>query len=212
VEQQPVAESSEPASEISEAPQPELSIVAEKAQPDVTDAATVTAEPGEKTKPAPIRDQVRATKDETANVDTVPVPLQAESRMDAVSSSWEPVSYKLILGLLLAVMSAFTAVIYMRRQKVLGSKRQAPQPRTNPIELAAHPVVGHTLSPDGALARIEEIRRSLLPLAASSSLAPSVIPEESILPRLPAEPRLNQSFERNLDHVLLRVVWQAVQR
>jgi len=211
VEQQPVAEPSERASEISEAPQPELSIVAETAQPDVTDAATATAEPGEKTKPAPIRDQIGATKDEKANVDTVPVPLPAESRMDAVSSSWEPVSYTLILGLLLAVMSAFTA-IYMRRQKVLGSKRQAAQPRTNPLELPAHPVVGHTLPPGAALARIEEIRRSLLDLAASPSLAPSVIPEEPILPRLSEEPRLNQSVERDLDHVLLRVVWQAVQR
>ena len=212
VEQQPVAEPSERASEISEAPQPELSIVAETAQPDVTDATTATAEPGEKTKPAPIRDQIGATKDEKANVDTVPVPLQGESRMDAVSGSWDPVSYTLILGLLLAVMSAFTAVIYMRRQKVLGSKRQAAQPRTNPIELPAHPVVSHTLSRDAALARIEEIRRSLLDLAASPSLAPSVIPEEPILPRLSEEPRLNQSVERDLDHVLLRVVWQAVQR
>ena len=209
LQQQPVNQS-ETSSKVSEAPQPELSIVAEKVQPEVTDVATTTVEL-ETYKAAPEQDQIEPTKDEKANIEEEPA-LHLESPGAAVSASWEPVSYKAIVGLLLAVMLASIACIYMRRQKVPGSHRQALQPRTNPFELSARPVVGHALSPDRALAKIEEIRRSLLDLAAAPSLVPSAIPEEPILPSMPADPRPNQSFEHDLDDVLLREVWKAVQR
>jgi hypothetical protein len=59
----------------------------------------------------------------------------------------------------------------------------------NPIEAPAHTVISRALSPDAALAKIEEVRRSLLELAASPSLAPSPTPEEPTLPSVAAEPR-----------------------
>jgi hypothetical protein len=48
------------------------------------------------------------------------------------------------------------------------------------------------LSPDAALARIEEIRRSLLDLTFSPSIAPSATAKEAILPTAAAEPRLRE--------------------
>jgi hypothetical protein len=47
------------------------------------------------------------------------------------------------------------------------------QPGTKRIEARAQPVIAHALSPDAALARIEEIRRSLLQPTSSPSLAPA---------------------------------------
>jgi hypothetical protein len=157
--------------------------------PPGTDAATTTAEPG-KAKAAPERDQIEATKDGKANVERVPSTLQPESPVAVVGSSWETAWYVVIVGLLLVAMAASILVIYIRGPKVLGWKEHTLRPGRNPVELPARPVVGHALSPEAALARIEEIRRSLLDLAASPSLAPSAIPEEPMLPTLLAERRL----------------------
>jgi hypothetical protein len=189
VEQQPITQLHGITSEAPEAPQPELSITTVKVQPEVTDAATTTAEP-ETAKAAPVSDQIEATTDEKANVETVlPAQLDAKSAVAEVSSGWETVPYGSIGGLLLVVLTACIVVIYRKRQKVPASKRQASQPGMNLIEAPAQPVIGRALSPDEALARIEEIRRSLLDLTSSPSLAPSAIPEEPILPTMPAETR-----------------------
>jgi hypothetical protein len=188
-EQPPTAQLPAAASDASEAPQPELSITTVKVQPEVTDAATTTAEP-ETAKAAPVSDQIEATTDEKANVETVlPAQLDAKSAVAEVSSGWETVPYGSIGGLLLVVLTACIVVIYRKRQKVPASKRQASQPGMYLIESPAQPVIGRALSPDEALARIEEIRRSLSDLTSSPSLAPSAIPEEPILPTMPAETR-----------------------
>ena len=60
------------------------------------------------------------------------------------------------------------------------AKLRALQPRAIFIEAPALPMTGRALSPDAALARIEEIRRSLLDLTSSPSLAPSPTLEEEI--------------------------------
>jgi hypothetical protein len=86
------------------------------------------------------------------------------------------------------VLIGSTVVIYMRRQKARVSKWQSLQPGTNPIKAVAQPVIRHALSPEAALAKIEEIRRSLLDIT-SPSLAPSPAPEEPILPTVAAAPR-----------------------
>ena len=157
-EQQPIAQLPETTSEPSEAPQPWLSLTTEKVQAEVTDAATITAEP-DKTKVAPVSGQVEVTNDEKANVEAVPAPLEAKSPVAKVSSSWETVAYEAIAGLLLVVLTACTVVICMRRHKTRISKEQALQPR-NPTQAPAQPLIGPSLSPDAALARIEEIRQS----------------------------------------------------
>ena len=158
MEQQPITQLPGITNEAPEAPQPELSITTEKVQSEVTDATTITVEP-EKTRDAPVSGQIEATKDEKANVEAVPAPLEAKSRVAEVSSSWENVPYEAIVGLLLVVLTACTVVICMRRHKTRTSKEQALQPR-NPIESPAQPSIGPTLSPDAAVARIEEIRQS----------------------------------------------------
>ena len=158
VEQQPITQLPGITNEAPEAPQPELSITTEKVQSEVTDATTITVEP-EKTRDAPVSGQIEAAKDEKANVEAVPAPLEAKSRVAEVSSSWENVPYEAIVGLLVVVLTACTVVICMRRHKTRTSKEQALQPR-NPIESPAQPSIGPTLSPDAAVARIEEIRQS----------------------------------------------------
>jgi hypothetical protein len=158
VEQQPITQLPGITSEAPEAPQPALSITTEKVQSEVTEAATITVEP-EKTKGAPVSGQIEATKDEEANVEAVPAPLEAKSPVAEVSSSWETVAYEAIAGLLLVVLTACTVVICMRRHKTRTSKEQALQPR-DLIEAPAQCSIGPSLSPDAVLARIEEIRRS----------------------------------------------------
>ena len=166
VEQQPITQLPGITSEAPEAPQPELSITTEKVQSEVTDAATITAEP-EKRKTAsvsvqiaaPVSGQIEATKDEKANVEAVPAPLEAKSPVAKVSSSWETVAYEAIAGLLLVVLTACTVIICIRRHKTRTSKQQALQPK-DPIEAPAQRSIGLVLSPDAALTRIEEIRRS----------------------------------------------------
>ena len=60
------------------------------------------------------------------------------------------------------------------------AKLRSLQPRAIFIEAPALPMTGRALSPDAALARIEEIRRSLFDLTSSPSLAPSPTLEEEI--------------------------------
>jgi hypothetical protein len=187
VEQQPVAQSSGNSSEVSERPQPELSIVTEKVQSDVIDAAAMTAE-SEKAKAAPVPDQIEATKDGKAKVEAVPAPFEGKSAVSDVNSGWDTVRYG-VIGLLVVVMTAFTAVIYIRGHKASTSQVQAWVPRTSLIAAPAQPVIVQALSPEAALAKIEEIRRSLLELAASPSLVPSPTPEEAISSTVPAERR-----------------------
>ena len=144
-------------SEAQEVPQPELSLATERVQFEVTDAATITAEP-DKTKVAPVSGQVEVTNDEKANVEAIPAPLEAKSPVVDVSGSWESVPYEAIVGLLFVVLTAFP-VICMRRHKARLSKEQALQLR-NTIEPLAQRTSRPSLSPDAALARIEEIRQS----------------------------------------------------
>jgi hypothetical protein len=163
-------------------------LTTEKVQTEVTNGATTIADP-EKAKAAPEGDQIETTKDERAYVEAVPIPLEGKSAVAEVSSAWETVPYGSIVGLLLVGLTASTVVIYRRRQKTLASKSKVLQPSTNSIEAPAQPVIGHAISPEAALAKIEEVRRSLLELASSPSLAPSPMPEEPMLPLVAAEPR-----------------------
>ena len=187
-EQQPIAQLPGTASEAAKAQQSELRLTTEKVQTEVTNGATTIADP-EKAKAAPEGDQIETTKDERAYVEAVPIPLEGKSAVAEVSSAWETVPYGSIVGLLLVGLTASTVVIYRRRQKTLASKSKVLQPSTNSIEAPAQPVIGHAISPEAALAKIEEIRRSLLELASSPSLAPSPMPEEPMLPLVAAEPR-----------------------
>ena len=187
-EQQPIAQLPGTASEAAKAQQSELRLTTEKVQTEVTNGTTTIADP-EKAKAAPEGDQIETTKDESAYVEAVPVPLEEKSAVTEVSSAWETVPYASIVGLLLVGLTASTVVIYRRRQKAPASKSQVLQPGTNSIEASAQPVIGHAISPEAALAKIEEVRRSLLELASSPSLAPSPMPEEPMLPLVAAEPR-----------------------
>ena len=187
-EQQPIAQLPGTASEAAKAQQSELRLTTEKVQTEVTNGATTIADP-EKAKAAPEGDQIETTKDERAYVEAVPIPLEGKSAVAEVSSAWETVPYGSIVGLLLVGLTASTVVIYRRRQKTLASKSKVLQPSTNSIEAPAQPVIGHAISPEAALAKIEEVRRSLLELASSPSLAPSPMPEEPMLPLVAAEPR-----------------------
>ena len=187
-EQQPIAQLSGTASEAAKAQQSELRLTTEKVQTEVTNGTTTIADP-ENAKAAPKGDQIETTRDERAYVEAVPVPLEEKSAVTEVSSAWETVPYASIVGLLLVGLTASTVVIYRRRQKTPASKSQVLQPGTNCIEAPAQPVIGHAISPEAALAKIEEVRRSLLELASSPSLAPSPMPEEPMLPLVAAEPR-----------------------
>jgi hypothetical protein len=182
-EQQPTAQSPGAASEASEDQRSELKQTTAKAQPELADATTTIADTG-KAAAAPEGDQIEPTKEEEkANIDAVIAPLEATSAVAEVSRSWwETVPYRSIVGLLLVVLIGSTVVIYMRRQKARASKGQSLPRGTNPIEAVAQPVIGHALSPKAALAKIEEVRRSLLNLTSSPSLAPSPTPEKPILP------------------------------
>ena len=110
--------------------------------------------------------------------------LANTSAVAEVSSSWEAGASGLIAGVLAIVLSlrACAAVILRRDNRIACTKGQALQPRAIFIEAPALPMTGRALSPDAALARIEEIRRSLLDLTCSPSLAPSPTPEEEISP------------------------------
>jgi hypothetical protein len=187
-EQQPIAQLPGTASEAAKAQQSEQRLTTEKVQTEVTNGATTIADP-EKAKAAPEGDQTETTRDERAYVEAVPVPLEEKSAVAEVSNAWETVPNGSIVGLLLVGLTASTVVIYRRRQKAPASKSQVLQPGTNSIEAPAHPVIGHAISPEAALAKIEEVRRSLLELASSPSLAPSPMPEEPMLPLVAAEPR-----------------------
>lgn len=187
-EQQPIAQLPGTASEAAKAQQSELRLATEKVQTEVTNGATSIADP-EKAKAAPEGDQIETTKDERAYVEAVPIPLEGKSAVAEVSSAWETVPYGSIVGLLLVGLTASTVVIYRRRQKAPASKSRVLQPGTNSIEAPAQPVIGHAISPEAALAKIEEVRRSLLELTSSPSLAPSPMPEEPMLPLVAAEPR-----------------------
>ena len=187
-EQQPIAQLPGTASEAAKAQQSELRLTTEKVQTEVTNGTTTIADP-ENAKAAPKGDQIETTRDERAYVEAVPVPLEEKSAVTEVSSAWETVPYASIVGLLLVGLTASTVVIYRRRQKTPASKSQVLQPGTNCIEAPAQPVIGHAISPEAALAKIEEVRRSLLELASSPSLAPSPMPEEPMLPLVASEPR-----------------------
>ena len=170
----------------------------EKVKTEVTNAVTTIVEPGQ-AKGAPEGDQIETTKDERANIDPVPVPLEGKSAVAEVSSGWEAAPYGSIIGFLLVVLTASTIVIYRRRQKAPASKAQALQPGTNPLEARAQPVTGHALSPDAALARIEEIRPSLLYPSPSPSLAPSLFSEG---PTSPTEAAFDGAEPRPLEKLL----------
>jgi predicted lipid-binding transport protein (Tim44 family) len=182
-EQQPTAQLPGVASEASEDQRSELKQTTAKAQPELADATTTIADTG-KAAAVPEGDQIEAAKEEKANIDAVIAPLEATSAVAAVSRSWwKTVPYGSIVGLLLVVLIGSTVVIYMRRQKARAY--------TNPIEAVAQPVIRHALSPEAALAKIEEVRRSLLlELTSSPSLAPLPTPEKPILPTVAANPRL----------------------
>jgi hypothetical protein len=187
-EQQPTAQLPGAASEASEDQPSELKQATAKAQPELADATTTIAET-RKAAAVPEADQIEATKEEKANIDALIAPLEATSAVAQLSRSWwETLPYGSIVGLLLVVLIGSTVVIYMTRQKARVSKGQSLQPGTNPIKAVAQPVIRHALSPEAALAKIEEIRRSLLDIT-SPSLAPSPAPEEPILPTVAAEPR-----------------------
>lgn len=128
---------------------------------------------------APQPDQIEPTGDEETNL---PALLANTSAVAEVSSSWEAGASGLIAGVLAIVLRACAAVILRRDNRIACTKGQALQPRAIFIEAPALPMTGRALSPDAALARIEEIRRSLLDLTCSPSLAQSPTPEEEISP------------------------------
>jgi hypothetical protein len=164
--------------------------VNEKVQSELTDATATILDP-EKAKPAAERARTEdARVTERTNLDAVAAPLEAKTAIgDENTSWWETLAYGSIVGLFVT-LTAFAVVIYMRRQKAGASKGQSLQPCTNPIKAVAQPVIRHALSPEAALAKIEEVRRSLLlELTSSPSLAPSPTPEKPILPTVAANPR-----------------------
>jgi hypothetical protein len=187
-EPQPIAQLPGTASEAAKAQQSEPRLTTEKVQPEVTKGATTVADP-EKAKAALEGDQIETAKDEIARVEAVPVPLEGKSAVAEVSSAWETVPYGSIIALILVGLTASTIVIYRRRQKTPASKSQVLQRGTNSTEAPAQTVMRHAISPEAALAKIEEVRRSLLEFASSPSLAPSPMPEEPMLPLVAAETR-----------------------
>jgi hypothetical protein len=185
--------------------QPELRLTAERLESEVTNTAPSISEQDEGTKAvdelprieattdgkanAPQPDQIEPTGDEETNV---PALLANTSAVAEVSSSWEAGASGLIAGVLAIVLRACAAVILRRDNRIACTKGQALQPRAIFIEAPALPMTGRALSPDAALARIEEIRRSLLDLTFSPTIAPSATAKEAILPTAAAEPRLRE--------------------
>jgi hypothetical protein len=174
---------------------PELRLAAERLESEVTNTAPSISEEDEGAKAAaelprieattdekataPQPDQIEPTGDEETNV---PAPLAHASAVAEVSSSWEAGASGLITGLLGIVLRTCAAAILRRDNRIACTKGPALQPLAIFIEAPALPMTGRALSPDAALARIEEIRRSLLDLTCSPSLAPSPTPEEEISP------------------------------
>ena len=175
--------------------QPELRLTAERLESEVTNTAPSISEQDEGTKApaelfrieatadekanAPQPDQIEPTGDEETNV---PAPLADTSAVAEVSSSWEAGASGLIAALLAVVLRACAAAILRRDNRIVCTKGQALQPRAIFSEASALPMTGRALSPDAALARIEEIRRSLLDLTSSPSLAPSPTLEGPMFP------------------------------
>ena len=127
-----------------------------------------------------LRSRIRSSRgDEETNV---PAPFANTSAVTEVSSSWEAGASGLIAGLLAIVLRACAAAILRRDNRIACAKGQALQPRAIFIEAPALPMTGRALSPDAALARIEEIRRSLLDPTPSPSLAPSPFSEGPTFP------------------------------
>jgi len=174
--------------------QPELRLTAERLESEVTNTAPSISEEDEGVKAAAELPRIDATTDEKATdpqpdqiepgdeETNVPAPFADTSAVTEVSSSWEAGAFGLIAGLLAIVLRACAAAILRRDNRIACTKGQALQPRAIFIEAPALPMTGRALSPDAALARIEEIRRSLLDLTCSPSLAPSPTPEEEISP------------------------------
>jgi hypothetical protein len=175
--------------------QPELRLTAERLESEVTNTAPSISEQDEGTKAVAELPRIEATTDEKANAPqpdqieptgdeetNLPALLANTSAVAEVSSSWEAGASGLIAGVLAIVLRACAAVILRRDNRIACTKGQALQPRAIFIEAPALPMTGRALSPDAALARIEEIRRSLLDLTCSPSLAQSPTPEEEISP------------------------------
>jgi hypothetical protein len=140
-------------------------------KPELPDATATIVDP-EKVEPAADRARTEdARVTERTNLEVVAAPLEAKTAIgDENTSWWETLAYGSIVGLLVS-LTAFAVVIYMRRQKAGASKGQSLQPCTRPIKAV---VIRHALSPEAALAKIEEVQRSLLlELTSSPSLAPS---------------------------------------
>ena len=174
---------------------PELRLTAERLESEVTNTAPSISEQDEGTKAVAELPRIEATTDEKANAPqpdqieptgdeetNLPALLANTSAVAEVSSSWEAGASGLIAGVLAIVLRACAAVILRRDNRIACTKGQALQPRAIFIEAPALPMTGRALSPDAALARIEEIRRSLLDLTCSPSLAQSPTPEEEISP------------------------------
>jgi hypothetical protein len=181
--------------------QPELRLTAERLESEVTNTAPSISEEDEGVKAAAELPRIDATTDEKApdpqpdqiepgdEETNVPAPFADTSAVTEVSSSWEAGAFGLIAGLLAIVLRACAAAILRRDNRIACTKGQALQPRAIFIEAPALPMTGRALSPDAALARIEEIRRSLLDLTSSPTLAPSGTADEAMLPAATAEPR-----------------------
>ena len=174
---------------------PELRLAAERLESEVTNTAPSISEQDEGTKAVAELPRIEATTDEKANAPqpdqieptgdeetNLPALLANTSAVAEVSSSWEAGASGLIAGVLAIVLRACAAVILRRDNRIACTKGQALHPRAIFIEAPALPMTGRALSPDAALARLEEIRRSLLDLTCSPSLAQSPTPEEEISP------------------------------
>jgi hypothetical protein len=186
---------------------PELRLAAKRLESEVTNTAPSISEEDEGTKAAAELPRIEATTDEKATAPqptgdeetNVPAPLADKRTVAEVSSSWEAGASGLIAALLAVVLRACAAATLRRDNRIVCRKRQALQPRAIFIEAPALPMTGRALSPDAALARIEEIRRSLLYPAPSPSLAPSLFSEG---PTLPTEAAFDGAEARPLEKLL----------
>jgi hypothetical protein len=188
--------------------QPGLRLTAEKLESEVTNTAPSISEEDEGTKAAAELPRIEATTDEKATAPqpdqieptgdgetNVPAPLADKRTVAEVSSSWEAGAS----GLIAVVLRACAAAILRRDNRIVCTKGQALQPRAIFIEAPALPMTGRALSPDAALARIEEIRRSLLYPTPSPSLAPSLFSEG---PTFPTEAAFDGAEPRPLEKLL----------
>jgi hypothetical protein len=96
-------------------------------------------------------------------------------------------------------VSGLQSVLDILRQRLqpFASKQPGPVHSGNAAAVCGLPRCPggsdrRALSPDAALARIEEIRRSLLNLTSSRTLAPSATAKKAILPTAAAEPRVRE--------------------